>query len=202
MISIWIILASGSMGFLLGFLTSASNTPIAGVVVTSVFGGAVGVLGTLIPSWFAKSPTHDSTKANINPGRFASRLGLGVVAFCLAFLPGSFAGANYRMLWWPDFVRQKQDLLIPWGEDVPKHGTPGVLLTWIRFAQEARKYGMTDDDILKIYNTSFLAGGKESTLKELTEEEKAVESNTNKMEEETQNGDAVQAYTTPTPATQ
>jgi hypothetical protein len=161
MINVWVVLGSASFGSLLGFLTSASNTPIAGVVVTSVFGGVLGILGAWVPSMFSGARSPESTNSKIDTGKLSTVLGLGALAFSLAFVPGSIGGAYYRVVWWPDLLRDKGVMMVPWGEELPS-APPETLMKWVEFSQYARSVGISDNHIKGMFQSSIREPALES----------------------------------------
>ncbi len=99
----WLITGIALFSLLLGLLTGASNTPIAGAVVSSIFGIIVLLIG------FFKKEKGEKLSVSPKNLKFA---GKSLVVFSLLMFFGLLIGENYRNR---QFSFLKDEQIIPWG---------------------------------------------------------------------------------------
>jgi hypothetical protein len=166
--NIWFIIGVGSAGVMLGYLTGASSSPIASVVVSSVFGAALGlVAGRLAPSGKEKQGKEaDGKEEGVDDApvlllraqewqRIAPLIGIGLTVFSAFFVGGTVAGGWLRHAW-PHLLHQ-DGLTVPW-----KRSTDGLPTTpqdawkWITFAHDAKGLGLDSEEIFKLFERNRL----------------------------------------------
>lgn len=134
----WLIAGIAFFSVLLGLLIGASNTPIAGAVVSSIFGILVILLG------FFKR--EEDKKISISPQnlKFA---GKSLVMFSVLMFVGLLVGENYRNNTF-DFLKEEQ--IIPWENDSGPTNTYEAI-DWLITSKKLRQLGYSETQIKLIY---------------------------------------------------
>jgi hypothetical protein len=143
-------------GFVIGYFTGVSSSPVTGAVVTSVFGGVVGLAGGFFSSRSAQTPAVSSPDTPKSTGRVVLRQwGLALIVFSLALLVGKVSGDFARIAW----VRySSQAPVIPWADSTPPEPPDSAdkALRWLYFAHDASEQGLSPDQIKELYDPKQL----------------------------------------------
>ena len=147
----WFLTGIAVMGVVIGYLTGASNSPIAGVVISSIFGAALSVwVGR---SLLLESPGPDTKRTSSDLEPIARIGGMAMTAFALFFVAGTFGGGWLRNAW-PHFTRESH-LTVPWvGSKSDPPATPLEAWKWITFSRDAAALGLDPQEIIQLYDRS------------------------------------------------
>jgi hypothetical protein len=166
---LWFSLGMMLLSLLLGFMTGASSSPVAGVAITSVFGVAVTVLALFqrfsiekkldlitLPSTSEEGEQADFSTALTNLANLEQQIhdslnsiGKFLILFVISFSFGIFIGSQVRVSEWP-----KQDTgakKFPWTiKKAPKLAENA--LDWIVVQEQLLKLGYTEEQIRELYS--------------------------------------------------
>lgn len=164
----WLIIGIALFSLLLGLLTGASNTPMAGATVSSVFGVLVILIGFL--------KKEKGEKLSIAPQnlRFA---GKSLVIFSILMFTGLLVGENYRNNRF-EILKEKQ--IIPW-EEVSKPDNTYEAIDWLLTSKKLRQLGYSESQIKLIYKIRI-------------EEIKTKKQNSNEVEQDSIADDLLSGY--------
>ncbi|MBW8182525.1 hypothetical protein [Shewanella nanhaiensis] len=118
----------------IGFLLGASNTPVIGLFLTSIFG----FIGTLLGTQYVLNINN----ANKYGARF---LGISMLAVSISLFIGTISGGFYRT---ESYIQVEQTL--PW-EGAAKPRSTKEALDWILVKEKMNLLGYSDEDVAKVY---------------------------------------------------
>jgi hypothetical protein len=153
-------------GIMFGFLVGASETPLAGTVVSTAFVSAIGLISVLVankdaPDLAAAPQGGVQQPPPVNHGRDTKRtteaiflLGIILLMFSGGFLGGVFWGADARNA----SENIEPHVAIPW-QSTTAPSTPGDAWYWLTFSHDAGSMGLSDEEIQRIYALHFETHG-------------------------------------------
>ncbi len=157
----WILIGISTFSIVLGCLIGASNSPVLGAALSSLFGIGVALIGLI------NKEKNESIKLNLeNLGLIGKILFL----FSIFLVMGVLAGENYRN----DnisFLKEKQSF--PWIESPPQNTYEA--LDWIVVAQKLKQLGYSMNQIERVY---------EIRSNEISQKEASIENSIGPTEEE------------------
>jgi hypothetical protein len=134
----WLYIGIITFALVLGLLVGASNSPLVGVVISSIFGVGVAVLGL-----FSKKG-DDGIKSNTF-GLDMAAVGKFLTTFSIFLLIGAFLGILYR-----DADPESKGNDFVWNKDQPPSSTYEAL-DWISVTELLQKKGFTMQQIHTLY---------------------------------------------------
>lgn len=168
---IWFLIGISSLSILLGFLTGASSSPVAGVVITSAFGLVAAVFGLyhkisiekkleLINLSNQRDNAQDQSETeyesanrnyeNIEPSFYVSlnKVGQLLAVFSVMFLVGLSCGISIRIGdWLAPSIKIKQ---LPWvGSNEPTQTESAI--DWVIVQEKLLRLGYSEEQVKIIY---------------------------------------------------
>jgi len=124
-----------SFGFLVGFVSAVSLTPVGGVTISTVFGGLIGIAAGYFTS---KSKDSGSEALNALSSPALAISGYTLILFSSLFVGGLFAGAYSREAWLAAHERPPTLITAPWKNDQAHlPSSPEEAWKWLSFAHDA-----------------------------------------------------------------
>lgn len=138
---IWLLIGIMCFSIVLGLFMGASNSPVAGVVISSIFGIAVAAIGI-----WAKNPDGEKqVQMNVN----FSYVGKCLVIFSIFILIGVHLGIKYRT------GRAASQKSFIWNNSVLP-GSTYEALDWITVSELLNEKGFTQTQIEALYKLRVL----------------------------------------------
>ncbi len=128
---------------LIGIMVGASQSPIAGTVVTAIFGLGAAVLELSKP---------EETRPGLQIKKGAA--GALLLLFVVSFSPGIVIGAKIRASGWPR--TEAPPIEFPWGEAKPPED-PLNALDWVLINSNLLELGYSQEQIRALYQIQVLA---------------------------------------------
>lgn len=169
--SLWIGLGLSLFSATLGLLVGASQTPVAGVLVTALFGVVVAAIGLFdnrnvaakldalkseLSRLSISGERFDEERISSTLGRAlvpdSARVGKLLFFFSVFFLLGMLGGALLRVNAWPS--RKRVALEFPWSPQT-KPTMPYNALDWIVIQDSLLKMGYSEEQVSQLYSLQY-----------------------------------------------
>lgn len=148
------------VGATMGFFAAVSMTSIGSAMVSTVFGGIIGLAAGFLGGKASKSTAREVSE---RAGQLIAVWGVCLIAFSVSFTTGLIGGAWSRERWVQAFEHDESvSLPVPWRDNTENTpSTPEEAWRWITFAHDAARFGLTDADIKALFRAHLKAEDKD-----------------------------------------